>query len=308
MIPRLAPRQRAVLQALLVTFLWSTSWVLIKVGLREIPPLNFAAYRYLLASVLLLGALAARHGRPGRSLPWGRLLLLGLLGYTAAQGGQYLALQRIPAATGSFILGTIPLWAALLERLALGTRLRLVQAAGTLLCLAGSYAFFFPLEAAQGLLAGGGIMLLSGWASAGAVVLTRAFQLGPHVGALRLTALSMAAGSTFLLALAWAWEGIALPPASGWAIIAYLGVVNTAFAWTLWNHVLRTLTALETSVLANLMLLEIALLAWVFLGEGLGLQQWLGIGVLLGGVTLVHLPRASREEPPLAPTAVPEGE
>ncbi|MFA5552423.1 MAG: EamA family transporter, partial [Trueperaceae bacterium] len=45
---------RAVLQALLVTFLWSTSWVFIKVGLEEIPALTFAGLRYALAFLLLL--------------------------------------------------------------------------------------------------------------------------------------------------------------------------------------------------------------------------------------------------------------
>jgi len=34
------------LQALFVTFLWSSSWVLIKFGLEEIPPLTFAGLRY----------------------------------------------------------------------------------------------------------------------------------------------------------------------------------------------------------------------------------------------------------------------
>jgi drug/metabolite transporter (DMT)-like permease len=46
----------AIAQALLVTFLWSTSWVLIKVGLSdlELPPLSFAGLRYLLAALILL--------------------------------------------------------------------------------------------------------------------------------------------------------------------------------------------------------------------------------------------------------------
>ena len=45
---------KAIWQALLVTFLWSTSWVLIKFGLGEIPPLLFAGLRYGLAALILL--------------------------------------------------------------------------------------------------------------------------------------------------------------------------------------------------------------------------------------------------------------
>ena len=48
------PRLVAILQALLVTFLWSTSWVLIKIGLAEIPPLTLAGLRYSLAFLFLL--------------------------------------------------------------------------------------------------------------------------------------------------------------------------------------------------------------------------------------------------------------
>ena len=50
-------------------------------------------------------------------------------------------------------------------------------------------------------------------------------------------------------------------------------VANTAFAFTLWNHTLRTLTAVESSIIGNLMLPQIAVLAWVFLGEALTPRQ-----------------------------------
>ena len=55
-------RPTAIAQALLVTFLWSTSWVLIKIGLNDLvlPPITFAALRYALAALVLMPlALAA---------------------------------------------------------------------------------------------------------------------------------------------------------------------------------------------------------------------------------------------------------
>ena len=48
------PHLTAVFQALFVTFLWSTSWVLIKIGLTDIPALTFAGLRYGLAFLCLL--------------------------------------------------------------------------------------------------------------------------------------------------------------------------------------------------------------------------------------------------------------
>lgn len=47
-------RLYALVEAVFVTFLWSTSYILIKIGLREINSIAFASYRYALASALLL--------------------------------------------------------------------------------------------------------------------------------------------------------------------------------------------------------------------------------------------------------------
>ena len=88
---------RAALQALFVTLLWSTSWVLIKLGLDDIPALTFAGLRYVLAFLCLL-PLAWRSGQLGalRRLPRAdgrRLAVLGLLYYTVTQGAQFLGLR-----------------------------------------------------------------------------------------------------------------------------------------------------------------------------------------------------------------------
>ena len=86
---RFRPRLRAILLALLVTFLWSTSWVLIKVALAEIPPLTFAGLRYALAFLLLLPGLWRCREEVQALSPgdWGRLAALGLVFYTLTQGG-----------------------------------------------------------------------------------------------------------------------------------------------------------------------------------------------------------------------------
>jgi drug/metabolite transporter (DMT)-like permease len=58
--------------------------------------------------------------------------------------------------------------------------------------------------------------------------------------------------------------------------------VNTAFAFTLWNHTLRTLSATQSSIINSTMLVQIAVLAWLFLGERLSGQE--GIGMVLAGI------------------------
>ncbi len=95
----------AVLEALLVTFLWSSSYVLVKVGLQEIGPLTLVAYRYTVASLVLL-PLALWRGHGALLRERGVLLklgLLGFLGYTVAQGLQVLGLFLLPAVSVTFL-------------------------------------------------------------------------------------------------------------------------------------------------------------------------------------------------------------
>lgn len=84
------------------------------------------------------------------------------------------------------------------------------------------------------------------------------------------------------------------------------GWFSTALAFTLWNQTLRTLTAVESSVINNLMLVQIALLAWVFLGEALSPIEIVGLAVALAGILVVQVAPAVRrrsvEAAPIEPT------
>jgi len=77
--------------------------------------------------------------------------------------------------------------------------------------------------------------------------------------------------------------GLLIEPApqlnlTSWALILWLAVVNTGFAFTLWNHTLRTLSAMESSIINNTMLIQIAILAFLFLGET---PSWVQVGGML---------------------------
>ena len=97
---------KILLEGLLVTFLWSTSYILIKFGLQDLPPLTFSAYRYIIASALLLIATIISGNiqtiNVKKNLP--KLLFLGVSGYSMAQGLQYIGLFYLPAVTVTFLL------------------------------------------------------------------------------------------------------------------------------------------------------------------------------------------------------------
>jgi len=277
---------KAVLQALLVTFLWSTSWVLIKIGLQDIPALSFAGLRYILAFFCLLPlALQAGDLQALRQLSpggWARLLALGLLFYALTQGAQFFSLYYLPAITVSLLLSFTSVIVALMGIVFLREKPSVLQWVGTGLYILGVLAYFFPIA----LPAGQGIGLLV----AVICVLANAFSslLGRYVNRrgdlspLAVTVASMGIGAVVLLASGVAVEGIPHLTLGNWLIVLWLAVVNSALAFTLWNHTLRTLAAMEATMINNTMLFQIAVLAWIFLGERLTGPQ--GLGMLLAGV------------------------
>ena len=295
----------AVLQALLVTFLWSTSWILIKVGMDDLDlaPLSFAGLRYALAAAILLpfGVRAMRRSGAGVRVDrrlLGRVAVYGLLFVAVAQGAQFAALAVLPATAVSLILSAIPAAVALLALAGRHERATAGQAAGIVLLSIGALLYFGPFEA--GADAGFGFVAAGICLTAAAVSSHLGRRLardasGMLGGPIGLTASSMAVGATALLVVGVAIEGWPRLDLAGWLIIGWLAVVNTAFAFTLWNHTLRTLTAVESSVVNNTMTIQIAVLAVVFLGEALGPLQLLGLFLAAAGAAVVQVvPRLRR--------------
>jgi drug/metabolite transporter (DMT)-like permease len=289
----------AVAQALLVTFLWSTSWILIKVGLDDLDlaPISFAGLRYALAALILLpfGLRAIRRVGGVRSVDRGLLAgvaLYGLVFVAVAQGAQFAALAVLPATAVSLILSSIPAAVAILALAGGAERASMGQGAGIGLLTIGALLYFGPFAVPPDAAMGFGAAAVCVLAAALAAHLGRRLARDATVrlgGPIGLTTLSMAAGGAALLVAGIALEGWPRLGGVGWLIVGWLAVVNTAFAFTLWNHTLRTLTAVESSVVNNTMTIQIAILAVIFLGERLGPPQLLGLLLAAAGAAVVQL-------------------
>lgn len=311
MPPTPSSHTRAALQALFVTFLWSTSWVLIKLGLEDIPALTFAGLRYWLAFLCLL-PLAARpvHRDSLRALSrrdWGRLAALGLVYYAVNMGTQFLGLERLPAVTASLLLSFTPIMVALLGIAFLAEPITRQQWGGIGLYLAGALVYFYPVAIPTDQVIGLLIVFVGVIANSLATAMGRSINRARTITPLVVTVVSMGIGGLILLAAGLVTQGMPALDARSWAIIGWLAVVNTAFAFTLWNHTQRTLSAVESSVINNTMLIQIAVLAWVFLGEGLNGRAIAGLALAGAGTLIVQVrrARARAESPAPAPAAAP---
>lgn len=283
----------AILQALFVVFLWATSWVFIKVGLQEIPPLTFAGLRYVLAFVCLLVVLLFNQGRRElRALPrrtWARLLFLGLFFYAGTQGASFVALAYLPAVTVNLLWSFSSVTVALLGIVWLSERPTLFQWVGIVLAALGAFIYLYPVAFPKSQLFGVIVAVLGILANAVSSIIGRDVNRSREFHPLVVTVISMGIGSMVLLVTSIVVEGIPVIGLRSWIIIGWLAVVNTAFAFTLWNHTLRTLTAMESSIINGTMLIWIPIFAVVFLSESITGKELIGLVAAGVGTLVVQL-------------------
>lgn len=231
---------KATLQALFVTFLWSTSWVLIKIGLGNIPPITFAGLRYSLAFFILLlvylrSPQSEELSQIGRR-DWLMLAGLGILFYKLTQGAQFLALLYLPAITFSLLLNFSAVLIAMLGTALLKERLGAFQWLGIAVSLTGGLLFFYPLSVPQVQVIGFLVAILALSANSFSSILGRAINRARRLSAVTVTVVSMGIGGSLLLITGIATQGLPTLEPRDWLIILWLAAVNTAFAFTLWNQ------------------------------------------------------------------------
>ncbi len=298
----------AVLQALLVTFLWSTSFIIIKWGLAEIPPITFAGLRYILAFLCFIPfILKKKYMAEIRKLnanQWRKLILLGFVFYTFTQGTQFLGLSLLPAVSVSLMLNFTPLIVAILGLTLLNEKPNLIQWSGAILFIIGIIYYFYPISfsGSQGI--GLVVMTVGVLANSGSSILGRDINRNKDISPVVVTFISMGVGAILLLIIGVAIKGVPSISPLNWIFLLWLAVINTAFAFTLWNHTLRTLAAMESSIINGTMLIQIALLAWFFIDEKITFQEGIGMAIAATGAVLVQLKMNRVKKQPVKLTSV----
>lgn len=289
----------AVLLAVFVTFLWSTSWVLIKFGLQNnLPPLSFAGLRYFIAFVCLIPVVLANPRERAilknlNRADWRTLTIFGIVMIALAQSMQYISMDYLPAVTVSLLLNLNPIAVGFMSQIWYKERPTLMQWIGIVVSMAGMLIYFMPvnipLAQAIGLLAAFAGILSNAYGT----LLGRQTNQQSHLSPLVITFVSMGIGSALMLTAGWVTEGIGHPSPIDWGYIVWLAIVNTAFAFTLWYHTQRTLTAVESSLISSLMLPQIAILAFIFLGEAISFKEIIGLILVTLGVGVVQLRKSN---------------
>jgi drug/metabolite transporter (DMT)-like permease len=116
------PRWKTLLAFGVIYFVWGSTFLAIRVGVREVPPLILAAIRFFTAGAVLYIWMRARGERSPTAHEWRSASFLGLVIFLFDYGLLFWAEQRVPSGIASVMLATIPAFMALSEIVFLRTQ------------------------------------------------------------------------------------------------------------------------------------------------------------------------------------------
>jgi drug/metabolite transporter (DMT)-like permease len=271
--------------------LWGLSFPAISVGLEYLPPILFAAFRYDVAAILLLGYAAVR---VDVWLPTARddrvAVAAGGLFLVAGNGLLFVGQQTVPSGVAAILQGLVPIATALWALLLLGERLTPAGAVGVGVGFVG-IGFVVQPDPAN-LLAGDTLarLLIVGQVCSVALGSVIVQQADPDLGRVPLTGWSMLLGAVLLhavsLGLGEVLDGGAAAPTAVGAVV-YLGVFSTAVAFFIYFTILEDHGAFQAALVSYLVPVVATLVGVFVLEETVGPMVFVGFGLVAVGFLLL---------------------
>lgn len=294
------PAWKILLAFSIIYFVWGSTFLFIRIGVREVPPFLLASMRFFLAGLVLYVWMLAKGERSPTARQWLSVFLLGLLIFVFDYGLLFWAEQRVPSGLAAVLLATIPVFMALSEILFLGTqRLTIRLALALLIGLAGVAVLMSralnlggaPIDRA------GAIALFVAainWSIAAA--LTRKLPL--PASKVMSSGVQMLVGGA-LLALAAAILGefhnfhLSAVSHRAWFALCYLIVAGSIIAFTAYVWLIHHESPTKVGTYAYVNPVVAVLLGYFFGGESLGLRTILGTLLVLLSVLVIAASPAS---------------
>jgi drug/metabolite transporter (DMT)-like permease len=279
----------------LLCLVWGSTWLVIKIGLRGVPPFLGAGLRFLLASGVMFALVGARR-IPLRFDRGGKISVLscGLLTFTGSYAAVYWAEQRISSGMTAVLYCLMPLFVALLSRYwTKAETLTARKAAGILIGIAGTIVLFAPaLRTSRAEAAGMFVALCGAFCSSLNLVVLK--KHGRHTDTYALNAAGMAIGALCLLSLSAALErgqSVVWTTANASALV-YLALAGTVATFMVYFHLLKTTEATKLSLISLVIPVVAVVLGAVFLDEPVSGVSAAGMAIVLAGVATTLTRRA----------------
>jgi drug/metabolite transporter (DMT)-like permease len=297
----------------IIYFVWGSTFLAIRVGVREVPPFLLAAMRFLIAGVVLYGWMLA-HGERSPSLrQWTSASLLAILIFVFDYGLLFWAEQRVPSGIAAVMMATIPVFMALSEIILLRTQRLTVRLSVALLIGIGGVAVLMsrslnvggaPIDRLGALAL---IFASISWSVAAS--LTRKLPL-PHSKVMSSGA-QMLAGGVFLALAAAAlgefrnfhfWS----VSRAAWLSLLYLIVAGSIMGFTAYVWLIHHESPTKVGTYAYVNPVVAVLVGYFLGGEALGLRTILGTLFVLISVVVITTTPARRREAALASEDAPD--
>jgi drug/metabolite transporter (DMT)-like permease len=298
-----------ILLAFAVIYLvWGSTFLAIRVGVREVPPFLLAAIRFLLAGLFLYGSAVVRGERSPSRRQWTSAVLIGLLIFVMDYGLLFWAEQRVPSGVAAVILALIPAFMALSEILLLRTqKLTLPLALALLIGLAGVAVLMShslnlggePIDKA-----GATALIVAALSWSVASILTRKIPL-PSSKMMSSGAQMLAGGVLLTLTAAIRGEFHNFDPLvvsrAAWLALLYLIVAGSIVGYTAYMWLLDRESPTKVGTYAYVNPVVAVLFGYFLGGEALGLRTVLGTLFVLTSVIVITTTQAKPKPALLQP-------
>jgi len=293
---------------LILCGIWGSTWLFIKLGLADLPPLTFAGIRFLFASLILVALILARGLRwPRRRRDWIVIAVVGLLQFSLNYGLVFWGEQRISSGLAAVLQSTFPAFGLVIAHFYLPEEpITTKKVIGVLLGFAGVGIVFSQQLAIAGptALAGSVALVLSALCGSYGNVLVKAY--GTKIDPFVLAAGQMICGFPPLLTLGVLTEGN--PFRFHWTrsailALAYLVIVGSVLAFTLFYWLVRHMDVVNTMLIALVTPVVAVILGMIVLHEQLNWRLFAGAACIISGISFIVLRKrqktvaADEEEP-----------
>jgi drug/metabolite transporter (DMT)-like permease len=304
----------------IIYFVWGSTFLAIRVGVREVPPFLLAAMRFLVAGLVLYGWMLARGERSPSARQWRSAFLIAFLAFVLDYGLLFWAEQRVPSGLAAVMMATIPVFMALSEIVLLRTQRLTVRLALALLIGLGGVAVLVSrslnLGGAPIDRAGAVALIIASMSWSVASALTRKLPL-PASRGMSSGAQMFAGGVLLAFTAAALGEFRVFRPLAvsgeAWLALLYLIVAGSIIAFTAYTWLIQHESPTKVGTYAYVNPVVAVLLGYFLGGETLGLRTILGTLLVLIGVVVITTTRAkkphqatrpfSSKSPPLGPSS-----
>lgn len=287
---------------LVLCVIWGSTWLFIKLGLEALPPLTFAAIRFVIACAIIFSIIFIRRIQlPRARADWILLAITGILSFGLNYGLVFWGEQYISSGLAALLQATLPAFGLVFAHFHLpGERLSWARIGGVVLGVCGVGVVFSNQLAVAGTMALAGCvaLILSAMFAAYSNVLVKAYgkKLDPAV----LAAGQMFFGLLLLLAVGIPLEGNPLRfrwTPMAWIAMLYLAVVGSVIAFLLYYWLLRNMDVTKSMLIALVTPVVAVLLGMIVLGEEIGWRTLAGGAMIMLGIAFIVVRKAQKQEP-----------